>query len=177
MSKPELTEFRELILQHEYAVRMCIRVMGIREGYVDDLAQETFILAYKKFDSYDQTRSLRAWLLGLAKNLVLNERRKTSRRNRLLSEKYSILVSENYEKSVESVTEEYDLKVLHKCLDKLPENHQKMVKLRYFNGKNSSEIAELMNKGASNIRHMLRRVLESLKICVYREKHQVGESL
>ena len=177
MKKPELSEFRKIILEHEYAVRACIRVMGIREGYVDDLAQETFILAYKKFDSYDQSRSLRAWLLGLAKNLVLNERRKTSRRNRLLSEKYSILVSENYEQVEASSLESYDLTVLNRCLDKLPDNHRKMVKLRYFNNKNSSEIGETMNKGASSIRHMLRRVLESLKICVFREKQQAGEGI
>ena len=175
MNKPDLKEFRELILQHEYAVRMCIRVMGIREGYVDDLAQETFILAYKKFHTYDQTRSLRAWLLGLAKNLVLNERRKTGRRNRLLSEKYSILVSENYEQTVEVVTEEHDINVLNKCLEKLPDNHRKMIQLKYFKDMNSSEIGETMNKGASNIRHMLRRVLESLKVCVFKERQEAGE--
>lgn len=177
MSKPDLKDFRKIVLEHEFAIRTCIRVMGIRDGYVDDLAQETFILAYNKFETFDQSRSLRAWLLGLAKNLVLNERRKNSRRNRLISEKYSILISENYHQNEKTKLEKYDLNVLNKCLDKLPEKHRRVVTMRYFKNRNSTEIGTALNKEPSNIRHMLRRILESLKVCVNREKYQSGEGL
>ncbi|MCM8536297.1 MAG: sigma-70 family RNA polymerase sigma factor [Lentisphaeraceae bacterium] len=176
--KIDLTEFKNIVLEYEHSVRTSIRVMGIREGYVDDLAQETFILAYKKFHTFDQSRSLRAWLLSLAKNLVLNERRKVKRRQALLHEKYSLLVSDNLEANLDGLDFGYDKNVLDTCLDKLPENHRKLVTLRYFKEKNSKEIAQVMNKEASNIRHMLRRILESLKLCVFRQSDELrGNSL
>lgn len=49
----------------------------------DDLASETFAIAYARWGSFDQSRSLRPWLYGIASNLAQHQWR--SERRKLLA--------------------------------------------------------------------------------------------
>ncbi|MDL4813590.1 RNA polymerase sigma factor [Actinomadura opuntiae] len=62
-------------------------VAGRLDGQVaEDIAAETFCVAFGKRDRFDPERgSLRAWLLGIATNLVGQHRRKEARRYRALA--------------------------------------------------------------------------------------------
>jgi RNA polymerase sigma factor (sigma-70 family) len=52
----------------------------------DDLAAETFLIAFRKRDRFDRTRgSVRPWLYGIATNLVGQHRREETRRYRALA--------------------------------------------------------------------------------------------
>ncbi|MEU9019075.1 RNA polymerase sigma factor [Actinomadura sp. NPDC048394] len=52
----------------------------------EDIAAETFCLAFGKRDRFDPERgSLRAWLFGIATNLVAQHRRKEARRYRAMA--------------------------------------------------------------------------------------------
>jgi RNA polymerase sigma factor (sigma-70 family) len=49
----------------------------------DDIAADTFVIALRKYDSFDARRGpVRAWLLGIATNLVAQHRRTEQRRYR-----------------------------------------------------------------------------------------------
>lgn len=50
----------------------------------DDLAQETYVRAHRALPSYAGTAPVRIWLLGIARNVCLNEIRSRTRRRRLL---------------------------------------------------------------------------------------------
>lgn len=50
----------------------------------DDLAQETYIRAHRALATYAGISTVRVWLLGIARNVCLNEIRSRSRRRRLL---------------------------------------------------------------------------------------------
>lgn len=49
----------------------------------DDLASETFAIAFARWDSFDQSRPLRPWLYGIASNLAQHQWR--SERRKLLA--------------------------------------------------------------------------------------------
>ncbi|WP_103353761.1 RNA polymerase sigma factor [Amycolatopsis sp. CA-128772] len=52
----------------------------------EDVAAETFLVAYDRRETFDATRGdLRAWLFGIATNLVSRHRRKEARHYRALS--------------------------------------------------------------------------------------------
>ena len=52
----------------------------------DDLAADTFLIAFRRRDSFDVTLgAVRAWLLGIATNLVAQHRRKELRRYRAMA--------------------------------------------------------------------------------------------
>jgi RNA polymerase sigma-70 factor (ECF subfamily) len=47
--------------------------------HVDDILQETFIIAYKKRDQFERRSALRTWLYGIAKNLCMHHKRGLAR--------------------------------------------------------------------------------------------------
>ena len=53
--------------------RVCYRVLGNQED-AEDAAQEAFIRAYNKLDSFQGRSKFRTWMLRLAINVSLNER-------------------------------------------------------------------------------------------------------
>jgi RNA polymerase sigma-70 factor (ECF subfamily) len=73
--------FRAFVLAHERAVfALLSRVLG-RGPHVQDLAQETFLRAYRAFPRFDVDGDAKpsTWLLTIAVRLALNAKRKLSR--------------------------------------------------------------------------------------------------
>jgi RNA polymerase sigma-70 factor (ECF subfamily) len=78
--------FEELVREHQAGLRAYIRALGAQDAWVDDLAQEVFLVAYRRLAHFEDQADFGRWLRGIARNLVLNERRKNARRSRLLQE-------------------------------------------------------------------------------------------
>ena len=61
--------------KHESAVRAFVARVGGRDG-ADDIAQETFLKAWRKSSAFSGTGSYRGWLLGIAWHQFLTARRR-----------------------------------------------------------------------------------------------------
>ena len=48
-------------------------------AHVDDILQDTFIIAYKKREQFEGRSALRTWLYGIAKNLCMHHKRGLAR--------------------------------------------------------------------------------------------------
>jgi len=69
--------FGELVRRHQSAVRACLRKLTAgNHALADDLAQETFLLAYRNLRSFRQEAKFSTWLYRIAYNAFLAERRK-----------------------------------------------------------------------------------------------------
>jgi RNA polymerase sigma-70 factor, ECF subfamily len=69
--------FGELVRRHQSAVRACLRKLTSgNHALADDLAQETFLLAYRNLRSFRQQAKFSTWLYRIAYNAFLAERRK-----------------------------------------------------------------------------------------------------
>jgi len=78
---PAETTFVRLYDEHYDEVHaFCVRRVGRDDA--DDAAAEVFATAWRRIDHVD-TSSARAWLFGVARMVVLNQWRSTSRRGRL----------------------------------------------------------------------------------------------
>ncbi len=76
------TAFVRLYDEHYDEVHaFCARRVGRSDA--DDVAAEVFSVAWRRIDEVDAA-SARAWLFGVARKVVLNQWRSTSRRSRLL---------------------------------------------------------------------------------------------
>lgn len=78
--------FSELVRRHQSTVRATLRrlTMG-NHALADDLAQETFMLAYRNLKSFRQEAQFSTWLYRIATNAFLADARK--RKEELLGER------------------------------------------------------------------------------------------
>jgi RNA polymerase sigma-70 factor (ECF subfamily) len=69
--------FAELVRRHQSAVRACLRKLTAgNHALADDLAQETFVLAWRHLGSYRQEAKLSTWLYRIATNCWLADARR-----------------------------------------------------------------------------------------------------
>jgi len=70
--------FGELVRRHQSAVRSPLRrLTNGNAALADDLAQETFLLAYRNLKSFRQDAKFSTWLYRIAYNAFLGDARKT----------------------------------------------------------------------------------------------------
>jgi RNA polymerase sigma factor (sigma-70 family) len=73
----EIEAYSTLVQRHQSLVfNVCYRLLGERTE-AEDLTQDTFIRAYHRLGSFDETRSFAPWIRRVATNLCLNHLRRT----------------------------------------------------------------------------------------------------
>ena len=78
--------FGELVKANQSRIRNYIGSLGVANCSIDDIAQEAFVVAFRRFGKYDRESSFASWVCSIARNLLWNDRRKTRRRYELLNE-------------------------------------------------------------------------------------------
>lgn len=69
--------FSELVRRHQSSVRATLRKLsGGNTALADDLAQETFLLAYRNLKSFRQDAKFSTWLYRIAYNAFLGDARR-----------------------------------------------------------------------------------------------------
>lgn len=136
----------------------------------EDLAQQTFITAWKRnFDLADPSR-IAAWLCGITKNLVRNERRQIAREpSEPLDEQTASAPAVTPEQQA-IAREEADL--LWSVLDKIPETYREPMILYYRNESTTEEVAAALDVSSDVVRQRLsrgRKLLEE-KVAEFVEK-------
>jgi RNA polymerase sigma factor (sigma-70 family) len=86
--------FAELVKRHQSSVRACLRKLTAgNHALADDLAQETFILAWRNLASFRQEARFSTWLYRIATNCWLAHNRK--RREELLGDRVDALAEDD----------------------------------------------------------------------------------
>jgi RNA polymerase sigma-70 factor (ECF subfamily) len=116
MAQPQLTDaqliarvvvhddrnaFSELVRRHQSAVRTTLRRLTAgNHALADDLAQETFMLAYRNIKSFRQEAQFSTWLYRIATNAFLADARK--RKEELLGDRDRDVAPEDDDEGVVS---------------------------------------------------------------------------
>jgi RNA polymerase sigma-70 factor (ECF subfamily) len=145
-----------------------------RTGSFDDtadIAADTFLKAFRNIHNFRYTCiSVKVWLYRIATNemnLYFRFRQKHSsifeRLNIQENEIFKNLISDD-RKEIESELHKHEqfMSVL-KALKMLPIKYQEAIALRYFEGKDNREIAEIMNINEGTLKSLLSRGLEKLR--------------
>jgi RNA polymerase sigma-70 factor (ECF subfamily) len=77
--------FAEVYQAHFDFVWRLTRALGVELHAVDDVVHEVFLVLRRRLDAFDRERSMRAWLAGITRNLVMHHRRALSRRMRRIA--------------------------------------------------------------------------------------------
>ena len=162
-------EFSSVVREHQAGLRSYIRRLGIASDWVDDMAQEVFLVAYRRWDVFDSERDVGRWLYGIARNLVANELRKGRRKARVvylpLTEK---LLTALDEEQIQSSAPEAGrvVQALKDCVKRLPRLSREMLYYRYADQKNARQLSKQYQVSAGAMRLKLMRIRHAVKTCV-----------
>ncbi|MEO5917426.1 MAG: sigma-70 family RNA polymerase sigma factor [Luteolibacter sp.] len=170
MTRKERDEQIETAVRnHHSGLRYFIRSLGVSDAWVDDLAQEAFLIAHRKWEELDDPENAGSWLRKIARNLVLNELTKTGRRQRLLDEKITGLLIDTFASDPEPGAEEdTEIRVtaLRECLEKMPGMIRRIIDSRYFEDKNATDIGLDLSMNPAAVRKSLFHARKTLADCL-----------
>jgi len=151
--------FAELVRRHQSPVRAFLRRMTGSDCHLaDDLAQETFLKAWKKMHTFRGDAKLLTWLLGIA----FNEFRGEARRRKM--DVFEEVGDAGLERSAGSGAPNSNLKLdLAEALNELNLNERGAILLCCQNGLSHSEAAEVLGCPIGTVKTNVLRGKEKLK--------------
>lgn len=156
-----------LALAHQEAVfRYAYLLLGDPDD-AEDVAQETFLRAWRYLARFDATRPLRPWLLSIASNLASNRRRSVGRYLSALTRAFrdDPPPPTIEEKSAQRV----EARELWKAVQTLNLPDQQIVYLRYFLDLSVTETAEALRVAEGTVKSRSSRALEKLRNVIRRD--------
>lgn len=163
--------FKILVLRYQRMVFCYLKNFLFTEQGREDLAQETFLRAYRNIDRFDPEKgaAFPTWLMTIARNLALNERAKAG----LRKERSGGLREEEHkriEQGPQEILEQRRLKSrVQEALSRLPEKFHTAVVLSYFDELSLEEIARIEKCPAGTIKSRVFRGKQILRQMLERE--------
>lgn len=157
--------FGKLIEAYQVPVfNLAYRMLGNADE-AEQAAQEAFIRAWIRLDSYDPEYKFSTWLLSIASNYCIDQLRK--RRQQLLSidgqlPAHPALMSEPSAGPEAQASDVERDETVQTLLNTLPEEYRQAVVLRYWYDMSYDEIAEVMDTTISAIKSRLFRARRQL---------------
>lgn len=170
--KGDLLAFEQIVRSEQDSVRAYLAVRMTRSDEAEDLAQETFVLAHRQLDSFDEHRPLKPWLLGIAHNLLRNHLRKF-RADPVGGHEELQMAFDTY--LSQQVVNAHTPRVfidLEECIQELDPKAKELIEARYVNGESIKELQERVGKGHSALTMYLYRIREVLAECIQRKGAQ-----
>lgn len=160
----EREAFATIVEQHQRVVFAYLRTRVTDAADAEDLCQEVFLRLYIGRKKLKPQIVLRAWLLGIARNLL---RERIRRRQRTKEVAWTELCLE-MESLVDGNAGVYDdaVAVLPECLQSLGESAREALELRYRGEVPLTEIAAKFCRSEGAIKLLLYRARQALKRCL-----------
>ena len=125
----------------------------------EDAAQETFIRAYRRLDTYDPSRKFSSWLLAIASHYCVDMLRRR-RVNYMSFDELPPMVELSMPRNTQPeqvVVSQQQADTVQRLLDTLPASYRTPVILRYWYDMSYREIADAMGVTESTIKTRLHR--------------------
>lgn len=160
------SSYNALVKKHQHAVRKFIATRCRYSSDVDDIAQECFIMAYQKLVELEKNQHFRAWLCGIALNLVRNHHRKFNPTANNNEDELSQLISDQLETQITQSAEDISLAALNGCIDTLNEPSKQLIDLHYKQALPVKMLAEKLKLKHSTLTMRLHRIRDILRQCI-----------
>ena len=185
MAQPEVTDaqliarvvvqddrhaFSELVRRHQSAVRATLRRLTAgNHALADDLAQDTFMLAYRNLKSFRQEAQFSTWLFRIATNAFLADARK--RKEELLGDRDQDIAPDDDDDGGQSAdpagtdhTRAASLRIdMDRALSVLSEAERAAIVQCYHNDLSHEEAAIVLNCPVGTVKTHILRAKTKLK--------------
>ena len=137
-------------------LRLCYMYLKDRE-LSKDATQETFLKAYRKFNSFREESSINTWLTSIAINTCKNIIRKTKHTQT------DILLSEVEYQLKTSVTDSDESINVSEAVASLPNKYKEVILLRYYRDLQIKDISEILSLPQTTVNYRLLKAKALLK--------------
>lgn len=157
--------FGQLVDRYQDRLRNTLRGLTGSTEEAEDVAQEAFVQAYLKLDSFQRTARFFTWLYRIAFNLAISKSRKKRPRisfNAVQEAGAPDPVSAAAAPDHASLAQER-ADMLHQAIAELPEDYRQILVLREFEGCDYQRIADVLNLPIGTVRSRLFRGRSQLR--------------
>jgi RNA polymerase sigma-70 factor (ECF subfamily) len=160
--------FRELVLRYQRPVFGVIVRVVKDQARAEELAQDTFVRAFRALHSYDLQRKFSAWLLTIAHHIAIDEVRKGALETVSLDElaedgSPSVQIADSKSPTPAVITERAELAAaLRTAISRLRPEYRELVSLKYEQELEYEEIVEITGLPSGTVKSSLHRARKEL---------------
>jgi RNA polymerase sigma-70 factor (ECF subfamily) len=168
--------FDDLILAHQVGLRAFVARFLPDPDTVFEIAQEVFIIAWRKRKQIDPERDLGRWLRGVARNAIADHLRSRARHQaRTVRQVEECLLDRLQDPAEERAAERaaQRAQAMRHCLGRLSDEQRTLLDRRYAHGTAVQDLAEQLKRSPNAVSMLLLRVRNRLRRCV--EGFQEGD--
>jgi len=161
------TEFITLLTQHDRSLTLYVYGLVSQQADADDILQQTKMVMWRCFSQFESGTNFIAWARKIAFHQILGYRRQHKRAHLPLSEEMLEQVGHEIARLSDQGNERRD--ALRQCVQKLPDEHRQIIRLRYDEELEVDQIAEKIDRTTGAVYRALSRLRYHLLECVERQ--------
>ena len=168
-----LGDLARIYEEHFDFVWRSARRLGVPQSAVDDVVQEVFIVVHRQLATFEGRSSMKTWLFGILRNLVLRQRRSWARRGREeILEESAVIAGEAG--ADEQLAESQARRVLHALLAGLDDDKRAVFVLAELEQMSAPDIAEATGLKLNTVYSRLRLARAEMERAL--ERHRAREA-
>ncbi|MGB8165916.1 MAG: sigma-70 family RNA polymerase sigma factor [Chthoniobacteraceae bacterium] len=137
----------------------------VRDAHsADDVFQEVLLRALRMRESFSDAGGVLAWARVTARNLGIDQVRRAGRLDEILSELALDALDARLEETADSQRQRAE--AMRVCLEKLPDESRRLLRMRYDEGRNGAELSRLLRRNEAAIYKALSRLHQALRQCI-----------
>jgi RNA polymerase sigma-70 factor, ECF subfamily len=161
-----------LYQEYHRAVYAFIRFRIGDEQAAEEILNDTFMVAFRRPQRYDQSCEYSTWLIGIAKRLCLNWQRKRTRIQALEAQSLNATdvesIASDSMSALQAIEQSQMQQALKGCIDKLPERQREAIFWAWHQERSMSDIASQMQCSEGAIKAHLHHARKKIAQCVMR---------
>ncbi|MFN3486588.1 MAG: RNA polymerase sigma factor [Planctomycetota bacterium] len=165
--------FGRLVVEHAPAIlRFVAGLAALPLSEREEVVQEAFVRAFERLDQFDPGQSFRAWVAGIARNVLYEHlarlKRHEQARRRLLA---AAVAEEDLRLLGEgsSIRQDARLEALESCVEALPEPMRHVLRQHYAEGRSVEDIALALSRPVGTVKSILHRSRLEVRNCMARK--------
>ncbi len=157
------TRFRELYQSSYRKLLAYARRRTATPEDAEDVVSETFRIAWARLDELEKADSPIAWLYGVARRVLSNQRRSQGRSAALVVRLGGIATETEEDTAAETAAARHELDAVAEAMRSLSEQDQEILALAAFEGATPAEIAAVLGISGARARTNLFRARPRLR--------------
>ncbi len=163
--------FEILMREHSQTLLAFVRSSVRDPGLVDDIWQETMLVAWKKLDQFDRQRPFGPWLRGIAAKTILSRMRRQRQWIQVEDQNDLDYLSARFEHvhALAGDTLDEKLDALRDCVSRLSQPERECIEGRYRDEMQPAELSRKLDLQLETVKKRLQRAKAKLLECIQRK--------